>query len=351
MTSRGKWFGWLAGLVFFSVTGANKLSAQPADATEQDSSFTITDENDAWSNPFGPHQDRHYTHGIKLAYLGRDDAMTNLTSRLDRFFWWGHQPSPGNFGFVAGQDMFTPENILDPKPILNDRPYAGWLYAGLVYQRRNEFSAHFATLENFEVNFGIVGPDSMADDTQILIHRWRFPEDIPQGWHNQIHDEPGLVLKYARLWRYSPNDRTAKFFDVLPRAGFEAGNVTVFATAGATARLGFNLPPDFGMQIIDSPASASGGITKSTPFFAGYAFAGVDGRYVVHDITLDGNTFRSSQSVEKYNFVNDLSWGVAFDLGRHLELSWTQITRSKEFHTQLKKDVFGSIVLKWRFNF
>ena len=35
---------------------------------ERGGSFTITDENDAWSNPFGPHQDRHYTHGVKLTY-------------------------------------------------------------------------------------------------------------------------------------------------------------------------------------------------------------------------------------------------------------------------------------------
>src|ERR1035441_2363991 len=238
-------------------------------------------------------------------YLAGDDVLTNVTAQMNRFFWWGHQPLPGNFGFVAGQDMFTPENILDPAPINNDRPYAGWLYAGMVYQRRNESSAHFATMENFEVNVGLVGPDSMADDTQILIHRWRFPEDIPQGWHNQIHEEPGLVLKYAHLWRYSLNDTTARFFDVIPRTGFELGNVAIFATAGVTARLGFNLPPDFGMQIIDSPASASGGKNARTPIFACYTFAGVDGRYVVRDLALDGNTFRHSQSVEKYNFVND----------------------------------------------
>lgn len=330
---------------------AGGFSLSAADAPERGGSFSITDENDAWSNPFGPHQDRHYTHGVKLAYIGGDDDMTNLTARLNRFFWWGHQPLPGNFGFVAGQDMFTPENILDPNPILTDRPYAGWLYAGMVYQRRNEHSAHFATMENFEINFGIVGPDSMADDTQTLIHRWRFPEDIPQGWKNQIHDEPGLVLKYAQLWRYSLNDTTARFFDVIPHAGFELGNVAIFATAGVTARLGFNLPPDFGTQIIDSPASASGGMNQNTPLFACYAFAGVDGRYVAHDITLDGNTFRTSQSVEKYNFVNDLSWGVAVDVGRHLEISWAQITRSKEFVGQVQKDVFGSINCLFKFSF
>jgi len=345
----------LATLAVFTV-GARIGFSETADAvTERGASFSITDENDAWSNPFGPHQDRHYTHGIKLAYIGSDEAMTNLTSRLNRLFsfgdCWGRQPLPGNLGLVVGQDMYTPENILDPNPILTDRPYAGWLYGGLVYERRHEHSRHFATLESFEVNIGIVGPESMADDTQTLIHRWRFPEDIPQGWKNQIQDEPGGVLKYAALWRYSPTDGTARFFDVIPRVGAEAGNVVVFGTVGVTARLGINLPPDFGKQIIDSPASENGGINGAMPWFAAYGFAGVDGRCVLHDITLDGNTVGNSQTVRKYNFVNDLSWGIAINLGRHFEVSWAQITRSKEFVGQVQKDVFGSIDLKYEFSF
>ncbi len=322
-----------------------------ADTPERGGSFSLTDENDAWSNPFGPHQDRHYTHGVKLTWLGGDDDYTNLTARLNRFFRWGHQPLAGNFGFVVGQDMFTPENILDPRPIPSDRPYAGWLYAGLVYQRRDEFSPHFAALESFEINLGLVGPDSQADEAQILIHRWRFPEDIPQGWKNQIHDEPGAVLKYARLWRYSLNDTTARYFDVIPRAGVELGNVAIFGAAGVTARLGINLPQDFGIQIIDSPASPNGGMNHLTPWFACYTFAGVDARYVIRDITLDGNSFRSSPHIEKLNFVNDLSWGIAVNITPYVELSWAQITRSKQFVGQIQKDVFGSINFKVQFAF
>ena len=43
--------------------------------------------------------------------------------------------------------------------------------------------------------------------------------------------------------------------------------------------------------------------------------------------------------------------GLGGDVGRHLEFSWAQITRSKEFHGQRQKDVFGSINLKWKFSF
>ena len=341
----------LAGLLVCCSAAFRGYCASPYEPTERGDVFSIIDENDCWSDPFGLHQDRHYTHGIKVTFLGGDHAMTNITTRLNRIFWWGDQPLPGNFGFVAGQDMYTPENILDPKPILTDRPYAGWLYGGVVYQRRNEHSGHYAIMENFELNLGVVGPDSQADDTQTLIHRWRFPEDLPAGWPNQIHNEPGLELKYARLWRYSLNDDTARFVDVVPRAGFEAGNVALFGTAGTALRVGFNLPPDFGVQIIDSPSSVTGGMKHDTPLISAYLFGGVDGRYVVHDITLDGNTFRDSQSVQKNDFVYDLSWGVAVALGRYFELSWTQVTRSLEFDGQQGKDVFGSINFTFKFWF
>jgi len=206
-------------------------------------------------------------------------------------------------------------------------------------------------MENFEINIGIVGPDSQADDTQKWIHRWRFPEDIPQGWDHQIKNEPGLVLKYARLWRWSPIPGGGKYFDLLPRAGVELGNVATFGTVGGAARLGYNLPPDFGPQIIDSPSSATGGLSHRSNGFSIYTFAGVDGRAVARDITLDGNTFESSAHVEKYNFVDDLSWGVVCQPCRHIEFSYTQITRSKEFYGQVNKDVFGSLDLKFMFDF
>ena len=327
------------------------LPVATASAEPQGGLFAITDENDAWSNFFGPHQDRHYTHGIKLTYMAPDDVLTNFTSWLNDLPKLWITPNAGQLGTVAGQNMYTPQNILDPNPIPTDRPYAGWLYGGLVYQRRDDAGGHFAQMENFEINAGIVGPYSQADWTQELIHHWRFPEDIPQGWHNQIHNEPGVELKYARLLRWSLNDSTAKYFDVLPRAGFELGNVDTFGTVGGAARLGYNLPPDFGMQIIDSPASWTGGKVERSQGFAIYTFAGFDGRAVGRDITLDGNTFRSSARVNKFNFVNDLSWGIACQPCRHLEISYEQITRSREFHDQNGKDVFGSIDMKFMFSF
>ena len=329
----------------------SKISAAELTQTNFGAVFNVIDENDAWGNFFGPHQDRHYTHGIKLAYLAASDAFPKTVAWLNRFPSCGMEQPVGRVGFVIGQNMYTPEDILDPNPIPNDRPYAGWLYVGTLFQRQARVNPHLAALEGFEVNLGIVGPQSYADEMQRISHQWRFPEDIPQGWANQLQNEPGLVLKYARLWRWSLSERSAKYFDVIPRAGFELGNVNTFGVAGASFRLGYNLPDDFGVQIIDSPASVNGVQSQRKNGFSIYAFGGVDGRAVLQDIALDGNTFCQSASVNKYTFVNDLVWGFAVQPCRHLELSFTHVVRSRQFEGQLGKDIFGALAVKCMFSF
>ena len=327
------------------------VGASVAHAEDAGGFFSIVDENDLWSDPLGTHQDRHYTHGSKLTWVASDDDLPRLTHALGKIPTWGMDHAIGNVGFAAGQSMFTPENILNPAPIPTDRPYAGWLYAGLLFERRAQASDHFATLESFELDLGIIGHGSLADEAQKFIHSVRFPEDIPQGWSHQIKDEPGLLLKYARLWRWSPTARTGKYFDIIPLVGAEVGNVNISGTAGATARVGWNLPDDFGVQIIDSPAAVTGGLTERKNSFSAYLFAAADGRLVGHDITLDGNSYQTSQSVKKYDCVNDLSWGFAIQPCRHLEFSYMQVTRSKEFVGQKQKDVFGSFDVKFMCSF
>jgi lipid A 3-O-deacylase len=309
--------------------------------------FSINEENDAYSDFIGNHQDRHYTHGIKLTYIGGDDELNWATNLLQDFLPpIKIEPDASDFGIALGQNIYTPQNILSKAPIPTDRPYAGWLYAGAIYQRRAEVATNFAVMENFEMDFGVIGPDSFAQQTQTLIHKWRFPQDIPQGWGNQLKDEPGLILKYARLWRWSPSAAAAKYVDILPRAGLDLGNVFTFATAGSAFRLGYNLPKDFGEQIIDSPASANGGFSPTEKWFSVYTFAGVDGRAIARDITLDGNTFRDSPSIAKNYFVGDLSLGAAIQFGRHVELAYVHINRTKEFRGQNDQDIFGSLILK-----
>src|SRR5260221_1021709 len=188
-------------IAFFLIDAGRLLKAVPA-AADQTGFLAVPEENDSLSNPFGPHQDRHYTQGLKISLFGGDDFMTNTTARLDRFLpEWGIKPEAGDLGWIIlGQNIYTPTSLLSRVPIPTDRPYAGWLCTGAVYQRRGELAPNLAVMENFEINLGVVGPFSLAEPSQITVHHLFFgTNDIPKGWRNQLYNEPGLELKYARL--------------------------------------------------------------------------------------------------------------------------------------------------------
>lgn len=336
------------------LAGACCVVGASASVTDEQTGFvSITEENDSIGNPFGTHQDRHYTQGLKISLFGGDDFMPGLTNALNVFFpKWGIRPQASDLGLILlGQNIYTPNDLTNRAPIKTDRPYAGWLYTGAIYQRRGDYAPNLATMENFEINVGVVGPDSIAPNAQETIHRWWFSNDVPLGWNQQIKNEPGLVLKYERLWRLSPTPTTARYIDVIPRIGGDLGNVFTFATGGAMMRVGYNLPPDFGMQIIDSPGSVNGGLTRRKPWFFGYAFGAVDGRAVGRDITLDGNSFQSSASIPKNTLVADVSWGFALQVIPHVEIAYTHVTRTEEFRGQDGNDIFGSLTIKGKYWF
>jgi len=313
-----------------------------------------TEENDLFSNPFtADHTDRHYTQGLKLTYLSGDDDLPEWAAKAsDALPAFRFHVSAQNIGYVFGQNMYTPQNLAASTLITNDRPYAGWLYGGVYLQRRGETDVFGIPIEeNFEIDLGLTGKGSLAGTIQVAFHKEFLSPDIPRGWKNQLAGEPGLLLKYERLWRLSAGGWTARYVDFIPHAGGEVGNIGIFGNLGGTLRVGANLPDDFGVQIIDSPASAGGGITSASQPFAAYAFGSVDGRAVGHNLFLDGNTFRSGPSVQRIPWVADLSCGAAIRLFRHVELSYTRVIRTTEFVGQHNADVFGSFEAKGMFRF
>ena len=312
--------------------------------------FVVTEENDLFTDE---HTDRHYTQGLKLTYLAADDDVPRWVTQLsDDIPRLGLNITAQNWGYVFGQNMYTPTDLQTSTLIKNDRPYAGWLYGGAYLLRRGEAGdTGIPTEESFEADLGVTGPASLAGFFQTETHRYLVYSEDPRGWHNQIAGEPGLLLKYERFWRLSPSDEAARYVDFIPHVGGEVGNIMVFQNLGATLRAGVNLPDDFGVQIIDSPASAGGGITSRSQAFSFYAFAGADGRAVEHNIFLDGASFRGGPSVERNPWVADLSCGAAMRLFRHFELSYTRVARTTEFVGQQKYDLFGSIEAKAMFLF
>ena len=275
-------------------------------------------------NDFFASTDHFYTHGTRLSY-GFD--YTNKIPLL-----------PGrttDIELSLTQLIFTPSNksISENQP--DNRPYAGFL--GLSVNSKAQVTKKFQVEESVVV--GLIGPHSYADEVQTQIHIW-LKNRLPQGWDNQLHDE--FILNYY----YSLNYRLyqLKYFDILTKNENTVGNMFVYTKLGMMFRLGYNLPDDYGVHILEPSIKA----LSKKDVYSFYIFAYPDGRYVLRNIFLDGNTFEDSNSVEKESFVGDFITGFVARYNA-IELCFSYIMRSKEFENQKRSVKFGSVSLTYYF--
>jgi len=332
-----------------SMAGLLALAAQTAavrgePVAQENGTITVLFENDIFY-----HADRDYTNGVQLAWtsptLAAGDWAVDLADKLPFFSY----RSEVRKTYALGQDIFTPSDISLQNPPLDDHPYAGFLYGAIgVLGKTPGEGGHLDRLDQVQLQFGMIGPASLAEQTQKLVHSI-FNDTKPEGWDTQLHNEPGLELTYERSWRY----RVKLFQDLElqadPHVGGALGNVYIFANAGAMARLGFNLPDDFGPVRVDPSLPGSYYFEpRKEGALGGYAFVGVDGRAVARNIFLDGNTFASSRHVDKENFVADFQYGAAVTYDR-FRLTYTHVFRTREFTTQRGADQFGAISLSVRY--
>jgi len=319
-------------------------------AEEEIGTFTVQFENDRIADT-----DRHYTHGTRVAWVS-PGLRRHIPWAADvlEFLYPFDTYADARVGIALGQSMFTPANISATGLIADDRPYAGWLYAGLslhVEAAQNLFGQRFDVLDTMELDLGIVGPHSYAEETQKLVHR-NVGAPRPNGWDNQLDDEPGVVLVLERKWR-TPELTVGDIalgdlaLDALPHARVSLGNVSTELTGGVMVRLGQGLKADFGPPHIRPNLSGLGGFDPGGKL-VWYAFAGAGGRVVGCNIFLDGNAFSSSHSVDRKVFVGDFPVGVAIAYGP-ARLTFSHVYRTREFDGQSEPDRFGAVSLSVRF--
>jgi lipid A 3-O-deacylase len=338
MTSR-PWVACLASLLLLLGGWPSPGSAQ---WTDQGPVLTIIEEND-----LAVDTDRHYTQGFKISYLQADGDVPRWARRLaESLPALGASWPVTKFGYHLGQSIFTPAELNATQPLKHDRPYAGWLYAGLILQRRGTLGES-RVLESFQFDVGIIGPDSLAEDAQKRVHEFRG-FDTPKGWRNQLHDEPGLALKYQRSWLLSPTREGPRYLDLIPQAGLSVGNVETSLRGGATVRAGWNLPDDFGHSTISSLTPTQGGRSHAGPRWGAYVFAGAEAWAVLYTAFLDGNLFRHSPRVERELAVAEVKSGVVAVLDC-LEVAVTYVYRTPEFRRQQKDLGYGSVSLSVKF--
>ena len=199
--------------------------------------------------------DRHYTNGLKVEALFSAPIVPGVGRWLDSWLPLSGEATQRHAGGLSiAQLVFTPEDIEEPDLIESDRPYAGYLYLSLFHQRRTE-----RVFDHVGLDVGVVGEWSGAEALQKAIHAAVPNEARPEGWSEQLVNELGVGLTYQRRWRSRQIPLVWGLeTDAVPQVGFQVGNVWTNAHAGATVRLGFRIPDDFGAGRIGEFRDATG---------------------------------------------------------------------------------------------
>jgi hypothetical protein len=289
-----------------------------------------------WENDVLAGRDENYSNGISLALSHAGQGL--LGGIWD---WFGAVGGRRAAGYELGQIIVTPADISQPVPDADDRPYAGMLYGAVSTQFCHDHLFH-----GLKLITGVVGPASLAEETQQWVHR-QIGSGQPEGWEYQLGNEPILNLVYEHRRRYgllgSPGGWQA---EAIPTVGGMLGNVLIQASAGAQFRLGSNLPDDYGTTLMRGlgnlpfprPRTEAGPRRE----WGTYLFAGGSGNLVARNLSLDGSTFADSPGVEKYPAFAAAEFGVAL-WQHHFQATFSYVLWGNEFEGQERPSRFAAV--------
>lgn len=332
-------------LLAASIFIAMAVFTQAAESTENVAARANRDSKGIISfvleNDYFAGKDDGYTNGFRASYLSSETEIPNWINRIGDLLPFFAKDGHKRYSLSLGQSMYAPSDLRESELMLDDRPYAGCLFGsvGLLADNGNR-------LDNLLLTLGVVGPISLAAQTQDFVHHAIGSID-PKGWDNQLKNEPGVILTYERKWRslyeLSP---FGWGLDITPHIGASVGNIHTNATAGLTLRVGYDLPVDYGPPLLRPSLPGSDFFLPSNEL-GWYLFSGAEGRAVVRNIFLDGNTISSSHSVQKKIFVGGVQTGIAV-FYKNVRIAYTHIWRTREFEKQTNIDEFGAVTFSYR---
>jgi hypothetical protein len=275
------------------------LFALGASAAPEGLHLRLHVENDAGRS------DVSYTNGLRLE---GGWAAASLPPWLGWMEWfYAKDLPPRTVGLVAAQNIYTPSDIEVPDltpALLEARPYAGWLYAGMYFIAVDEQQG---TALSLELDVGWLG-EALGGTVQRWWHAQPFiraPQ--PLGWDHHIGDELGvrLMLGYRqRLWQVGASGGPR--LDFWGQVKTEAGNVFTTASTGGLFRVGWlsGFPPGEAMPSVRGSAP---------PPVELYLYARLEQKLVIYNGTLQGGWIASSP-----HFVQPRPFVTSGDYGIHL---------------------------------
>lgn len=308
-----------------------------SDNAAEAGTFNLLIENDVFTGT-----DKHYTNGLQLSYLSGALDPDSIRFKLANVLPGVSTEGELRMGWHLGQSIFTPQDTQATTVIPNERPYAGWLYAGfsIVYNTDD----HIDTLS---MTAGTIGPDAKGEQAQNGFHDLINSEES-LGWDNQLDNQLGGYIIAERKWRALAQTKIMRLgVDIMPHIGVSLGNIEMYANTGFTVRMGNDLDNDFGPPRI-RPALPGSGYFVPHDYLAWYLFAGVDGRYIERNIFLEGDRNGVPVDLDVKEWVGDVQAGLVITFSS-FRLAYTYVARTREYAEQVEPDKFGSLGLTMRF--
>ena len=319
----------------WSRTGLAMALAAISSTAWADGILTLKSENDI----FASGDDGHYTNGIEADWSFKPDRGHWTRDLADLIPGWSAASLDGA-SYRFGQQIYTPEDIDERRLIEDDRPYAGVLYAGLSLFDDQQLTGWRRTSGLF-FDVGLVGPGAGGHTVQNNFHHL-VDSDEPEGWHNQLHNEPFVNVAYQTAW-WKQGRLGGLEAEYGPSVGLAVGNLYTYGATGLGMRLGQGLDKSFGVPAV-APSQGSRIFFEKDSGFNWYVFANLEGRLMAYNMLLDGTTFEDSHSVDRRPWVGDAQLGLAVSWDRW-QLTYSSVWRTHEFESQDDGDQFGSITL------
>ncbi len=297
-------------------------------AQQYKNEFNLISDNDAY---LFVAQDRYYTNGLFLNFRHATN-QEKLGEKLEKFI----------YELSIGQKMYNPISGYRPIPISQDRPFAGYLYAGSTV---NFFYKNESVLK-IGAEFGTVGPDALGEEAQKLLHSTFGFYEI-DGWDYQIKNDLALNLsaKYSKLLHRS----TAKNIDFSLDTYINVGTTFSGAGAGILFRTGrIN-------QLFNSASTNSliSNHSKTEKFNKKESFLYLKPQlnFVGYDATIQGSMFNRDSpityDVKRFVFAQQLGFNYSTP---RFTIDYSLLFKSKEIRSAAKAHQYGTISMFYRFN-
>lgn len=260
----------------------------------------------------GTNEDRDYTMGIGFEVFQNRGPLYlfgNLLRRLNPLVGFDKRCGRVYRSFLLGSITYTPDDIGNPAPIFDDRPYAS-----LSYLANKQVVADDERALGLEIMMGALGL-RLARDIQTSLHEWYRSrtggsEPVnPRGWGNQISDggEPTARLRLTDSRRLAAGRHWDLARSLELNIGFQTN-----ASIGLSGRAGTIRSPFWSLPY--DPINR-GNFVPAGNADEWYVWAAGRLRGVAYDALLQGQ-FRDSTVTTDYPDMRKLVWEAGVGVTR-----------------------------------